>query len=309
MAKSFISASNGNNLKFGEASLEQLTDFLFNLNQRNKENLRNLPKNSGDFKTSAIIADIFRITQQLGLDPLVGYQAVELLQRFMVKHLTGYLSASPSLSDDQPIHNEELVEKFPLILFSCIRLASKLSFYSQMIDSNVAVRLLYSLGHSVTKQGVLELELMVLKGLEFRLDFPNPLTYVETLLEVLRHNEPCVPVQLLYHQCRHVLLFITLQRKAFYESLLITSLQTSSSSSSPSQKQREKFVTVTEDYMLLGVGVISVSAFILCFRMWQQVVAELSHMTGITKRSITDFTFVTVKLIIDPHPTSSHLTH
>lgn len=55
----------------------------------------------------------------------------------------------------------------------------------QIIDNNTAVRFLHSVGHSVSKQTVLESELMVLKGLEFSLDAPNPLTYVEILLEVL----------------------------------------------------------------------------------------------------------------------------
>lgn len=36
-------------------------------------------------------------------------------------------------------------------------------------------------------------------------------------------------------------------------------------------KTREKFVTVTEDCMLLGVGVISVATFILYARKWEQV--------------------------------------
>ncbi len=54
-----------------------------------------------------------------------------------------------------------------------------------MIDNSTAVRFLHSVGLSVSKQAVLESELMVLKGLEFRLNVPNPLTYVEILLEVL----------------------------------------------------------------------------------------------------------------------------
>lgn len=54
-----------------------------------------------------------------------------------------------------------------------------------MIDNDTAVRFLHSVGHSVTKKAVLESELMVLKGLEFRVNDPNPLTYVEVLLEVL----------------------------------------------------------------------------------------------------------------------------
>lgn len=37
----------------------------------------------------------------------------------------------------------------------------------------------------MSKQALLESELMVLKGLEFRVNDPNPLTYVEVLLEVL----------------------------------------------------------------------------------------------------------------------------
>ena len=41
------------------------------------------------------------------------------------------------------------------------------------------------MGYSVSKQALLESELMVLKGLEFRVNDPNPLTYVEVLLEVL----------------------------------------------------------------------------------------------------------------------------
>lgn len=44
---------------------------------------------------------------------------------------------------------------------------------------------LHSVGHTVSKQTLLESELMVLKGLEFKLNTPNPLTYVEILLEVL----------------------------------------------------------------------------------------------------------------------------
>ena len=54
-----------------------------------------------------------------------------------------------------------------------------------MIDNNTAVNFLHSLGHSVSKQTLLETELMILKELEFRLSAPNPLLYVEILLEVL----------------------------------------------------------------------------------------------------------------------------
>ncbi|KAL7372611.1 hypothetical protein ABVT39_019311 [Epinephelus coioides] len=219
----------------------------------------------------------------------------------MVKHLTDLLTTPTpqGAAADQPGSYEDavfdkLTEKFPFIVFSCVQLASKLSLHSHIIDNNTAVRFLHSVGHSVTKQTVLESELMVLKGLEFKLNAPNPLTYVEILLEVLGHNEPSTPVERLYQLCHHVLQFVSLQRTAIYDSLLVTTTQCVD----PPREQREKFVTVTEDCMLLGVGVIAVAAFILCVREWKQVVEELSHITGISQRSISDFAHVTLMHIV-----------
>uniref|UniRef100_A0A3Q1HI60 Cyclin N-terminal domain containing 1 n=1 Tax=Anabas testudineus TaxID=64144 RepID=A0A3Q1HI60_ANATE len=243
---------------------------------------------------------IFLMTQELRLDPLAGYHAAELLQRFMVKHLTDLLTTStpqgaaavlPTSYEDAIF--DKLKEKFPLIIFSCVQIASKVYLHSNIIDNNTAVHFLHSVGHRVSKQTLLETELMILKGLEFRINAPNPLTYVEILLEVLGHNEPSIPVEELCDLCRHVLRFVSLQKAAIYDALLKTTTQCVS----PSREQRERFVTVTEDYMLLGVGVITVAAFI--------VLDELSHITGISRRSIGDFVHVTLMHIVN---TNSPLT-
>ncbi|XP_051273221.1 cyclin N-terminal domain-containing protein 1 [Dicentrarchus labrax] len=300
MAKRFL-YSPSRSFKFREASFDLLTDFLINLNKRNKDNLNDLSKCSGSFKDKRLVEYIFLITRELRLDPLAGYHAIELLQRFMVKHLTDLLTTPPrqGAASESPRSHEDAVfaklqEKFPLIIFSCVQLASKLSLHSHIIDNNTAVRFLHSVGYSVSKQTVLESELMILKGLEFRLNAPNPLTYVEILLEVLGHNEPSIPVERLYHLCHHVLQFVSLQRTAIFNSLLVMTTQCVS----PSTEQREKFVTVTEDYMLLGVSVIAVASFIYYVRKWQQVVGELSHITGISRRSISDFAHVTLMHIV-----------
>uniref|UniRef100_A0A665WCY9 Cyclin N-terminal domain containing 1 n=1 Tax=Echeneis naucrates TaxID=173247 RepID=A0A665WCY9_ECHNA len=233
------------------------------------------------------------------LDPLVGYHAIELLQRFMVKHLTDLLTTPtpPGAVAVQPRSYEDAVlvkmkKKFPLIVFSCVKLASKLSLHAHIIDNNTAVHFLNSVGHRVSKQTLLDLELMILKGLDFRLNTPNPLTYVEILLEVLGKtiNTSKVPVERLYDLCHHVLQFVCLQKTAIYDTLLKTTIQ----QGSPSREQREKFVTVTEDCMLLGVGVIAVAAFILRVKNWEKVVGELSHITGISTKSISDFAHVTL---------------
>ncbi|XP_041819297.1 cyclin N-terminal domain-containing protein 1 [Chelmon rostratus] len=299
----FSSPSQRISLRFREVSVDLLTDFLINLNKRNKDNLDSLSKCSGKFRDRRLMEYIFLMTKELRLDPLTGYHAIELLQRFMVKHLTDLLTtptphgaaADPPRSYEEAIF-AKLKEKFLLIIFSCVQLASKLSLHSHIIDNNTAVRFLHSVGHNVSKQTVLESELLVLKGLEFRLNAPNPLTYVEILLEVLGHNEPSISVERLYHLCHHVLQFVTLQRTAIFESLLVTTIQ----HVSPSTEQREKFVAVTEDYMLLGVGVIAVAAFVHYVTIWKQIVGELSHMTGISRRSISDFAYVTLIHIVKP---------
>ncbi|KAK9530096.1 hypothetical protein VZT92_011625 [Zoarces viviparus] len=309
MAKSFFcTPSQSLSFKFREASFDLLSDFLVNLNDRNKDNLNSLAKCSGVFKDKRLMEYIFLITQDLGLDPLAGYHAIEFLQRFMVKHLTDLLTTPTpeGAAADQPGSHEDAVlnklkDKFPLIVFSCVQLASKLSLHSHIIDNNTAVRFLHSVGHAVSKQTLLESELMVLKGLEFRLNAPNPLTYVEILLEVLGHNEPSIPVERLHQLCHHVLQLVSLQRAAIYDSLLVTTTRCVS----PSTEHREKFVTVTEDCMLLGVGVIAVATFILYVRNWEPVVRELSHITGISRRSIGDFTHVTLTHIVG---TSSSVT-
>ncbi|XP_061520012.1 cyclin N-terminal domain-containing protein 1 [Phycodurus eques] len=285
-------------LKFRQASVEMMTDFLTNLNEKNKDNLRSLSTCSGVFKEKIIFEYTLLMCQELKLDPPTAYHAVELLQRFMVMHITNLLTpggASPvETRAREDAAFQQLQGKFALIVFSCVQLASKLSLHSQIVDINMGVRFLRSVGLDFSKQAVLESELTVLKGLEFQLDYPNPLTYVEILLEVLGHNEPSAPVERLHHLCRHVLQFVSLQRNTLYNALLAITTQTRN----PTAEQREKFVAVTEDCMLLGVGVIAAAAFILHVKDWEQVVKELSHITGISTASIGDFTRVTLMLIV-----------
>ncbi|KAJ7984876.1 hypothetical protein DPEC_G00359320 [Dallia pectoralis] len=287
-----------NNLTCVQASSEILSDFLLHVNDRNKDNLSNLSKDTGAFKDKRLIECIFLATEELRLDPLVGYHAIELLERFMTKHLDDLFptphtpagAAAAQTENYEEVVHEKLRDKFPLILLSCLQLASKLSLHSSVVDNNTAVRFLHSMGHSVSKQTVMDSELMILKALDYKLNTPNPLSYVEILLEVLGHNDSSVPMGHLHQLCHHVLQFICLEKKAIYDSLLVVT----SSCPSPSEEQRNAFVSVTEDCMLLGVAVIAVGAYILNVSNWEKVVEELSHITGITVKSINDFTHVTL---------------
>ncbi|XP_075896673.1 cyclin N-terminal domain-containing protein 1 isoform X2 [Nelusetta ayraudi] len=173
------------NVRFGEASRDLLTDFLTHLNTQNKEKLHTLPACCGSFKDRRLMECILLMTKELRLDPLVGYHAIEMLQRFMLKHLAGLLAPpTPEGRSDGPLV-PQLQQKFPLLVFSCLQLSSKLLLHSHRINNETAVHFLHSVGCEVSRQAVLEAELLVCRELHFALHAPDPLTFVETLLEVL----------------------------------------------------------------------------------------------------------------------------
>ncbi|KAK3529203.1 hypothetical protein QTP70_021426, partial [Hemibagrus guttatus] len=219
---------------------------------------------------------------------------------FMLKHIGNLLSQQKSEVCDGSVceakgNYDELVfqnlsEKFRLFIISSVQIASKVTLHTNVIDNSSALRYLHLVGTDCPKEKILESELLILKTLDYRVNVPNPLSYAETLLEVLGHNNPTTPIVHLHHLCRYVLQFVYLQRESIYSSLLMAV----TGCLSPSPDQRAKFVSVTEDCMLLGVGAIAVAAFIYQTSAWEKVVEELTLITGISAKSIMDFANVTL---------------
>lgn len=58
-------------------------------------------------------------------------------------------------------------------------------FFAQIISNITVLNFLQALGYLHTKEELLESELDVLKSLNFQINLPTPLAYVEMLLEVL----------------------------------------------------------------------------------------------------------------------------
>ncbi|KAM9831224.1 cyclin N-terminal domain-containing protein 1 [Neosynchiropus ocellatus] len=286
---------------------ELLKDFLVELSEKNKDNLKNASKWAGAFRERAVIEPVLLIAKNLGLNPEAGYHAIEFQQsspisRFMSKQITDLLiqaqePTNPQQNLDQAIFTS-LNEKFPLVVFACVQIASKLSLHYNSVDLKTAVHYLQSVGHAVSKQAVLDLELMVLKELDFRLHIPTPVTYVDALLEALGYNLPAHPADQLRHLCYDVLLCFTYRRTTIYESLLMVTTECPT----PSEEQREKFVKVSEDSMLLAVGVIAVGAYIHNVGNWEKVVEELGHITGISRKSIFKFSHVILMHAVADHP-------
>ncbi|NWS04414.1 CNTD1 protein, partial [Motacilla alba] len=267
----------------------------------NEQHLSELPEQAGCFKETRIVEFIFLLSEKWHLDQPTRYQAVELLERFMIKQVEqmcgdrgstrgrgqGQRSSWSSLRD-------QITNTFVLRLVSCVQLASKLSLHYSRVTSDTALTFLQSLKYSYTKQELLESELAVLNTLHFHINVSTPLAYVELLLEVLGYNGCLLPAKPLHQLCVQLLDFCYLTRETIYDTLLKIAIE----NATPSKLQIAKFLTVKEDFMLLAVGVISTGVFILSPGHWEQVVEHLNCITGITTQSILEFSYAMVRRIV-----------
>ncbi|NXU57488.1 CNTD1 protein, partial [Turnix velox] len=268
----------------------------------NEQYLSELPEQAGAFKETRTVEFIFLLAEKWRLDDSARYQAVELLERFMIKQVERLCESSGEnvQSHDQGQGSgarslmEQIHHSFLLRLVSCVQLASKLSLHYTVVNSDTALKFLQSLKYSYTKEELLESELAVLNSLQFQINMSTPLAYVELLLEVLGHNGCMLPTKPLHQMCVQLLDFSYLTRDSIYDTLLKVAIE----NSTPSKLQRAKFLTVKEDFMLLAVGIISTGVFILNPRHWRQVVEHLHTITGITPESISEFSYAVLTHIV-----------
>ncbi|XP_074117753.1 cyclin N-terminal domain-containing protein 1 isoform X4 [Sminthopsis crassicaudata] len=181
---------------------------------------------------------------------------------------------------------EQLCNTFVLRLVSCVQLASKLSFHYKIVSNVTVLNFLQALGYLYTKEELLESELAILKSLNFQINLPTPLAYVEMLLEVLGYNGCLVSAKQLHGTCLTLLDLVYLLHEPIYESLLRATIENSTP-----MEQGGKFLSVKEDFMLLAVGIIAASAFIQNQEWWVQVVEYLHSITGIATESIAEFSY------------------
>ncbi|XP_040851743.1 cyclin N-terminal domain-containing protein 1-like [Ochotona curzoniae] len=281
--------------QFGAVSTETIEDALLHLAQQNEQAVQEAAGRMGSFRETRIVEFVFLLAEQWCLEKSVSYQAVEILERFMVqqaekicRQATEQLGSNGKTgSPNWRVLKEQLFNKFLLRLVSCVQLASKLSFHYKIISNITVLNFLQALGYPYTKEELLESELDVLKSLDFQINLPTPLAYVEMLLEVLGYNGCLVPAAQLHPTCLTLLDLVYLLHEPIYDSLLRASIE----NSTPSQLQGEKFISVKEDFMLLAVGIIAASAFIQTPQCWSQVVAHLQSITGIALESISEFSY------------------
>ncbi|XP_056404359.1 cyclin N-terminal domain-containing protein 1 [Hyla sarda] len=274
---------------FGMASFEMIEDILVCLANDNENTLERLSEHAGSFKQPKVIEMVFLLSEHWSQDNSTKYQAVELLDRFLILHVEELYKSSAKGLNSMEVKTwdsikAEICDMFLLHLASCIQITSKLHFHYNIINNHMILQFLRSAGYSYKKEDIVRSELRVLTTLHFSINIHSPFTYIEMLLEVLGYNGSSLKMVDVQDMCVKVLDLVYLLRTPMYEAVLKASVDLST----PTSLQRSKFLPVKEDQMLLATGVISASTFIINRDLWNEVLKHLSNITGITVSSVFD---------------------
>lgn len=278
---------------FGAMAAGIIQDALLHMARENEQYLSDLCDEAGCFKETQIVEFVFLVSEKWSLTESARYQAIEIFERFMLTLTEEFSNSTRAKGEESSwvLLKQQIEGTYVLRLVSCIQLASKLSFHYSIVNNNMVLKFLQSLGFSYTTEELLESELAILKALHFQINVPAPFAYVEMLLEVLGYNGYLLPTKQLHEMCRHLLCLTYLLRSSIYDTLLKSSID----NPSPTELQRAKFVTVKEDLMLLAVGVIGASSFLLDPDGWNKVMENLSNTTSISLQSIAEAVYAILK--------------
>ncbi|NXO25300.1 CNTD1 protein, partial [Cisticola juncidis] len=264
----------------------------------NEQYLSELPERAGCFKQPRIVEFIFLLSEKWHLDQSICYQAVELLERFMIKQVEQMCDdRGDSKGREQGQRSswscvrDQISSTFVLRLVSCVQLASKLSLHYRRVTNDTALKFLQSFKYSYTKQELLESELAVLNTLHFHIHVSTPLAYVELLLEVLGYNGCLLPAKPLHQLCVQLLDFCYLARESIYDTLLKIAIE----NPTPSKLQKAKFLMVKEHSMLLAV---KIQPCTISSSLWCWAVEHLNCITGITPQSILEFSYAVLRCVL-----------
>nr|XP_034991660.1 cyclin N-terminal domain-containing protein 1 isoform X2 [Zootoca vivipara] len=278
---------------FGAVAGGVIRDALLHMARENEQYLSELCEEAGCFKETQIVEFVFLLCEKWSLSESARYQAIEIFERFMLTLIKEASHVTRANEEDSKWASvkQQIESTYVLRLVSCIQLASKLSFHYSIVNNNMVLRFLKSLGFSYTTEELLESELAILKALHFQINVPAPFAYVEMLLEVLGYNGYMLPTKQLLEMCRRLLGLTYLLRSSVYDTLLKTSIK----NSSPNELQLVKFLPVKEDLMLLATGVIGASSFLLNPEGLNQVTEYLSDTTGISRQDIIEAAYAILK--------------
>ncbi|XP_028396796.1 cyclin N-terminal domain-containing protein 1-like [Dendronephthya gigantea] len=275
-----------------------LEDSLQTLAEINERNMDNADKDMGYFKNAKCAEYIFNLCDALTLPVEARYLAVEIYDRFMIKHIVGlyqFIQTSSGM-DKQKDWNEvenRIKVQMPLRLLSCVQLASKLSSHCKALSASKVRRYLSSMNHHFSNNSILKSELRILKTLDHCLPVHTPLTYIETLLEILGFNAG-TQVKFLYEISIKLLDLVYILHEEIYTKLLLVA----TGETRRSAEHRHKLAVLSSDFMLMASAVISAAGFIVDEQASDGIASHLSNITQIPEADILDFATIVVERAI-----------
>ncbi|CAB4022826.1 Hypothetical predicted protein, partial [Paramuricea clavata] len=154
-------------------------------------------------------------------------------------------------------------------------------------------RYLSSLNHHFSNNSILKSELRILKTLDHCLPVYSPLTYVETVLEILGFNAG-TQVKFLHEISIKLLDLVYILHEEIYTKLLLVA----TGETYRSVNHRHKLAVLASDFMLLASAVIAAAAFVLDEQSSDGIVSHLSNITQIPEADILDFATIVVEKAI-----------
>jgi hypothetical protein len=265
--------------------------------------MEKVDRQSGHFRNSRSVEYIFATCDHFSLPLEAKYIAVELFDKFMTTHVSSlyhhvHRSSNPDTAKNWEAVEERLKSQLALRILSCIQLGSKLCSHYKALTPSRIKNFLSSEGHQYSNNAILQSEIRVLTTLLFNVQVTSPLVYMETLLETLGYNVADIDVKELHSVGVKVLDVSYLLRSEVYSELVSRSQAVPSNrqpSSHPvgpiSEKQQA-------DFMWLAAAVIGAASFFVDQTTSDQVVDQLSQITGIASDDIVEFSAVLVGIII-----------
>lgn len=280
---------------------ELLEEWLVVMAEQNTAAMEEAALKQGRFKTGRYSEFVFMTSERLGLPDEAKYLAIELFDKFMENHIAllhEHVNTSEKSRKDMKKDWEAIMERVKNQIFlrvvSCCQLASKLTSHYKIVTPRRAQNTLRDFGHKYSLESVTQSELRIIKTLNYKVMLNSPLLYIETILEVLGHNDKTCTVKIYHGSCLKVLDHLYLNWADIYARLFETATKTMT----PAPKHKSRFASVQRDFMLTAVVVIASASYTLDANKTNHVIEQLHGITRIPLDDIFDFTNVIVVSIL-----------
>lgn len=282
------------NMKSACLPPELLEEALYVLADENEKSMDNASGIQGFFKGGKTAEYVFLLCGEMGLPMETRFLAIEIFDKFMAKHVCSLYDLIRSNSDTNQQKNWKEVEnrvktQVPLRIMSCVQLASKLTSHYKLVTPTKGQRFLNSIGHCYTLGSMVKSELRILKTLDYHILITTPLTFLETILEILGHNDSRSQVKLLHDASVKLLDIVYLKYEEIYSKLCMAA------TGETCINDRQKLSVLANDLMLLAVSVIGAASFIVNQGTSDMVVEQLGRITQIPVDDVLDFATIIIE--------------